>query len=112
MATSYQKENDKLPCIISVSGKGEKPLPGYKRITCHLIFDVKMDLARKVRYIAGGHLTDPPSSLTHKSVVSRDSVRLVFLVAALNNLEILAGDIQNAHLHAPTKEKIYFTAGS
>ena len=49
---------------------------GYKKITCHLIFDVKMDLTRKARYVAGGHLTDPPSFLTYASVVSRDTVRI------------------------------------
>ena len=44
---------------------------GYTEITCHLIFDVKMDLTRKARYVAGGHLTDPPSSMTYASVVGR-----------------------------------------
>jgi hypothetical protein len=35
---------------------------------------------------------------------SRDSVRLAFLAAALNDLDVLAADIQNAYLTAPTKE--------
>ena len=30
---------------------------GFKKITCHLIFDVKFDLTRKARYVGGGHLT-------------------------------------------------------
>jgi hypothetical protein len=34
---------------------------GYKWIKCHLIFDVKMDFTRKARFVAGGHMTDPPS---------------------------------------------------
>ena len=70
-----------------------------------------MDHTRKARYVAGGHLTDPPSSLTYASVVSRETVRIAFLIAALNNLKILAGDIQNAYLNADTKEKIFFRAG-
>jgi len=37
---------------------------------------------------AGGHRTDPPSSTTYSSVVSRESVRLSFLVAALNGLDV------------------------
>ena len=65
-----------------------------------------MDFTRKARYIAGGHLTDPPSSITFASVVVTETVRMAFLVAALNNLKVLAGDIQNAYLNAPTKEKI------
>ena len=50
-------------------------------------------------------------TLTYSSVVSRDSVRLAFLIAALNNLDILACDISNAYLHATCKEKIWFLGG-
>jgi hypothetical protein len=45
------------------------------------------------------------------SVVTRESVRIAFTMAALNDLEILAGDVQNAYLNAPTKEKCWFIAG-
>ena len=65
----------------------------------------------KARYVAGGHLTEVPTSMTYSSVVSRDTVRIGFLIAALNGLDILAGDIQNAFLSAPTKERIFFYAG-
>ena len=44
-------------------------------------------------------------------MVSRDSVRLFFLLAALNDLNILSADIQNAYLSAPVKEKLYTIAG-
>ena len=70
-----------------------------------------MDLTRKARFVAGGHQTDPPKESTYSSVVSRDSVRIAFLIAALNNLDILSADVQNAYLNAPTKEKVYTTAG-
>jgi len=33
---------------------------GYKWITCHMIFDIKMNYTRKARYVARGHMTDPP----------------------------------------------------
>ena len=49
--------------------------------------------------------------MTYSSVVSRDTVRIGFLLAALNGLDVLAGDIQNAFLSAPTKERIFFYAG-
>ena len=45
------------------------------------------------------------------SVVSKDSVRISFLIAALNDLEILGADVGNAYLNAETKEKVYTTAG-
>ena len=85
--------------------------PGYTKITCHMIFDIKMDFTRKARFVAGGHLTDPPKESVYSSVVSRESVRLFFLIAALNDLDILACDIQNAYLNAGTKEKNWFVAG-
>ena len=76
-----------------------------------MIFDVKMDLTWKARFVAGGHQTDPPKESTYSSVVLRDSVRMKFLIAALNSLDILLADVQNAYLNAPTKEKVYTTAG-
>ena len=84
---------------------------GYKWIKCHMIFDIKMDFTRKARFVAGGHMTNPPTSLTYSSVVSRDSVRIAFLLAALNDIELLAADVGNAYLNAPTKEQVYTTAG-
>jgi hypothetical protein len=84
---------------------------GFQEITCHMIFDVKMDLTRKARFVAGGHLTETPASITYSSVVSRDSVRLAFLIAALNDLDILACDVGNAYLNAPCREKVWFVAG-
>jgi Reverse transcriptase (RNA-dependent DNA polymerase) len=85
---------------------------GYKKIDCHMIFDVKMvGLVRKARLVAGGHMTDEPKDSTYSSVVSRDSVRIAFLLAALNDLEVLSADVQNAYLNAPTKEKVYTIAG-
>jgi hypothetical protein len=76
-----------------------------------MIFDVKMDFTRKARFVAGGHMTDLPSNITYSSVVARDSVRLAFLLAALNDLEILGGDIGNAYLQAETKEKVHTICG-
>jgi hypothetical protein len=50
---------------------------------------------------------------TYSSVVSRDSVRIAFLLAALlNNLEIVACDIGNAYLNAPCHEKICWFVAS
>ena len=85
---------------------------GFKWIPLHMIFDVKMDFTRKARLVAGGHVTDPPESMTYSSVVSRESVWIIFIIAALNDLDILAADIGNAHLNAETREKAYTTAGS
>ena len=68
-------------------------------------------MTRKARYVAQGFRNDPPPGMSYAGVVSRDSVRLGFLLAALNGLEILAGDVQNAFINAETPEKIFFYAG-
>ena len=64
----------------------ESSMIGYQEIRCHVIVNVKMDFTRKAGFVAGGHTTDTPSSITYSSVVSRDSVRLAFLIAGLNDL--------------------------
>jgi hypothetical protein len=38
-------------------------------------------------------------------------VRIAFLAAALNDLDIMACDVSNAYLNAPCREKIWFVAG-
>ena len=78
-----------------------------------MIFDVKMgeNFRRKARMVAGGHMTTTPASLTYSSVVSRDSVRIAFLIAALNDLKVMACDIQNAYLTAKCREKVWCRAG-
>jgi Reverse transcriptase (RNA-dependent DNA polymerase) len=105
------KNNASAFDILELVENGGIVPPGYTKITCHMIFDIKMDFTRKARFVAGGHLTDPPKESVYSSVVSRESVRLFFLIAALNDLNILACDIQNAYLNAGTKERNWFVAG-
>ena len=87
--------------------------PNYSEVKCHMIFDVKMgkNFRRKARIVAGGYTTDVPAVLNYSSVVSRDSVRNAFTIAAINDLKVLACDIQNAFLSAKCREKIWTTAG-
>ena len=40
--------------------KGEKAPIGHTEITCHLIFDLKINMTQKAQYVAGVHLTDVP----------------------------------------------------
>ena len=65
-----------------------------------MIFDIKMDgkFTRTARSVANGNTTVPTSSITYSSVVSRESVRIVFLLPSLNDLDIFACDtlIKNA----------------
>ena len=73
-----------------------------------MIVDIKyMTLTRKARLIDGGHKTEVPNDSVYSCVVSRESVRLVFLTTSLNDLKIKAIDIQNSYLDSPTKEKVH-----
>ena len=69
-------------------------LVGFQQITGHIIFDLKMGegFRRKARFVGDGHKTKPQSSITYSSVVSRDPIRIMLLVAALNNLDIQGAD--------------------
>ncbi len=90
---------------------GESIPVGSQWVPFHMIFDVKVDLTRKARFVAGGHWTTTPMQLTYSSVVTRESVRIAFLIAALNDPKILSADIGNAYLQAPCREQIHTTGG-
>ena len=87
------------------------PPPDYKFIRVHFVFDVKHDLRRKSRLVAGGHMTAPPKDSVYSGVVTLRSLRLCILLAELNGLKVEAADIGNAYLEAYTKEKVYIIAG-
>jgi 2-keto-3-deoxy-L-rhamnonate aldolase RhmA len=44
--------------------------------------------------------------LTYSSVVSRESVRIAFLIAAVNGYDIIVVDVQNAYVQATSLENI------
>jgi hypothetical protein len=110
-ALAIEKEMKHVRPAFTILDVGANPPLASKCIPCHMIFDIKLDFTRKARFVAGGHVTDPPSSLTYSSVVARDSVRLAFLIAALNDLELLSADVDNAYLNAYTKEKVHTICG-
>jgi hypothetical protein len=66
---------------------------------------------RKVRLVAGGHVTEAPPTITYASVVSRETVRIALTIAALNALEVKIGDVENAYITAPVSEKIWTVLG-
>jgi len=103
---AIDKEMRNNALALKFNGDDKAPI-GYKEIKFHMIFEMKMvGLVRKACFVAGGHLTDPPKDSVYSSVVTRESVRIMLLVAALNDLDILGADIQNAYLQAETKEKV------
>ncbi len=48
---------------------------------------------------------------TYASVVSSETVRLALTIASLNDLEVKVGDVLNANITAPVKEKVWTVLG-
>jgi hypothetical protein len=78
----------------------------WKPVGVHMIFDVKMDLTCKARLVANSHETEVPTESTYSTVATQDSVCLAFMLAVLNGLELLSGDVQNAYINAESRENL------
>ena len=57
-----------------------------------------MDFTWKARWVKDSHRTADPLGTNYAGVVSRDSVWIAFTLAAMNDLDICATDIQNAYI--------------
>lgn len=57
----------------------------------------------KERLVAEGHVTDTPALQTYSSVVSINIIWINFLIPALNDADVLTGEIQGAYFNAPCK---------
>ena len=108
------KEMANVRVAFKILDDGADPPPGYQFMKCHIIWDIKLDgLRRKARLVAGGHMTKtPPPVMTYASVVSRETVRIALTIAALNDLQVKASDVQNAYLASPCEEKIWTVLGT
>ena len=77
-----------------------------------LIFDIKTDLRRKARLVAGGNLVELLEGVAvYSSTVKQISVRLLQVIAHRAKLKTLTGDVGNAYVNAFTSEKVYAVAG-
>ena len=73
-----------------------------------MIFDIKMeDFRCKARLVAGGHRTEALATITYTSVVSQETMRLALTFVSLNDLKVKVGDVLNAYITAPVKEKVW-----
>jgi len=68
------KEMEAVRIAFEVQDESVTHIPGYKKILGHVVWDVKMDFTQKAHYVAGGHCTDPPKSITYSSVILHESV--------------------------------------
>ena len=80
-----------------VLDEGKIPSAMYKRAHFHMVYDVNMDFTRKTWLVAEGRITPNHITSTYEWVVSRESVRVVFAYAALNDIKVWTVDFQNAY---------------
>jgi hypothetical protein len=109
---AIQKEMFNVGIAFEVLDEGQKAPVGWHKVTGHLVYDVKMDFTRKARWVLDGHKTADPIGSSYAGVVSRESIRIAFTYAALNNLNVCAADIRNAYLQAPSSRKDYIICGA
>ena len=105
------KEMTEVGIAFEVLPEDKNAPPAWRKVTGHLIWDLKMDFTRKARWVLDGHKTSNPITSTYAGVVSRESVRIAFTIAALNGVDICAADIRNAYLQAPSSCKDYIICG-
>ena len=108
---ALKKEMYKVGVAFEILDKGAHAPHGWKQVTRHLVWDVKMDFTRKARWVLDGHKTPDPIGSTYGGVVSRESVHMALTYAALNDLDVFAANIWNAYLQAPSSQKDYIICG-
>ena len=109
---AIEKEIGTLQAMKCFEFFGPRDIPkGYQFAPLRMVFAVKSDLRRKARLVVGGHVVDASGHDTRSTVVKGISVRLLHLIADRDKLNVLCGDVGNAFINAPTKEKVYSRAG-
>ena len=108
---ALKKEMYNVRAAFEILDEGAHAPHGWKQVTGHLVWDVKMDFTRKARWVLDSHKTPDPIGSTYAGMVSRESVRIALTYAALNDLDVFAADIQNAYLQAPSSQKDYIICG-
>ncbi len=111
-ADAIEKEMKEVCIAFNILPDGHSAPIGYQKIPCHMIFDVKMeDFRQKSRLVAGGHRTKAPATITYASVVSPETMHLALTFVSLNDLEVKVGDVLNAYITTPVKEKVWIILG-
>ena len=90
---ALKKEMYNVRVAFEILDEGVHVPHGWKQVTRHLVWDVKMDFTRKARWVLGGHKTPDPIGSTYAGVVSRESVCIALTYAALNDLDVFAANI-------------------
>ena len=66
-----------------------------------------MSFQRKAWWVKEGHRTPDPDTSSYAGVVSRESIQIFLIHAALHGVPVMAADVRNAYWQAPTSEKTF-----
>ena len=77
----------------------------------NLTFNGKMDFTRKELWVLNIHRNKSPEGSTNVGESSRESARISFNCADLNEVDVWSCDIKNTHWQAPVSEKHYVACG-
>ena len=81
-----KKEMENIMIAFKVLDPSERVPVRHSRLKVHLVFGIQLDLTRKARLVADGHLTPDPVDSTYDGVVSRETVRIALTYATLHGL--------------------------
>ena len=85
--------------------KDWKPPEGCKHFPLYTHYELKHDLRKKCRLVAGRNRLDASRHNTSSSIVKNSSVKSTLLIATANDLKVEGGDVENACLNAKCGEK-------
>ena len=74
----------------------------WKKFTGHMVFDVKIDFTRKASWVLYEHRILEPEVSLYAGVVSRESIRITIICAEFNGINVVATEIRNTYLQAPS----------
>ena len=71
------------------------------------MFDIEIDnFKRKACLVMGDHMTQTPDFITYSSVVNRQNMCIVLMMAALHDLDDKVADVFNTYVSKPNREII------
>ena len=80
---------------------------GWQYAPLHLVFDVKSDGRAKARCVMGGDVTNADQYDTFEATVKIENVRLLIIATAVNDSDVVMGDISFAFLNSWIKELLW-----
>ena len=81
----------------------------YQKIPYHYVFNVKFDGRKKGILVSRGYKApDVVKNNVYSSVVSIETIRMAFLLAVMNKLEVCADDVSTVFLYGIIIEKICY----